>query len=82
MKKKEIFSRILNFFVAKISLICGEEGSRQISFCFDDIAALFTIKRLLITTAIQIFKTLLEFSSIYSSAKIQNEQFPSVSFSR
>lgn len=63
-KKKEIFSRILNFFVAKISLICGE-GSRQISFCFDDIAALFTIKRLLITTALQIFKTLLEFSSIY-----------------
>lgn len=63
-EKKEIFSRILNFFVAKISLICGE-GSRQISFCFDDIAALFTIKRLLITTAIQIFKTLLEFSSIY-----------------
>lgn len=63
-KKKEIFSRILNFFVAKISLICGE-GSRQISFCFDDIAALFTIKRLLITTGLQIFKTLLEFSSIY-----------------
>lgn len=64
-EKKEIFSRILNFSVAKISLICGEEGSRQISFCFDDIAALFTIKRLHITTAIQIFKTLLEFSSIY-----------------
>lgn len=64
-EKKEIFSRILNFFVAKISLICGEEGSRQISFCFDDIAALFTIKRLLLTTAIQIFKTSLEFSSIY-----------------
>lgn len=63
-EKKEIFSRILNFFVAKISLICGE-GSRQISFCFDDIAALFTIKRLLITTGLQIFKTLLEFSSIY-----------------
>lgn len=63
-EKKEIFSRILNFFVPKISLICGE-GSRQISFCFDDIAALFTIKRLLITTALQIFKTLLEFSSIY-----------------
>lgn len=63
-EKKEIFSRILNFFVAKISLICGE-GSLQISFCFDDIAALFTIKRLHITTAIQIFKTLLEFSSIY-----------------
>lgn len=80
-EKKEIFSRILNFFVAKISLICGE-GSRQISFCFDDIAALFTIKRLLITTALQIFKTLLEFSSMYYSAKIQNEQFPSVSFSR
>lgn len=26
-KKKEIFLRILNFFVVKISLICGEEGS-------------------------------------------------------
>lgn len=38
-EKKEIFSRILNFFVAKISLICGEEGSRQISF------ALMTLQR-------------------------------------
>lgn len=26
-EKKEIFLRILNFFVVKISLICDEEGS-------------------------------------------------------
>lgn len=26
-EKKEIFLRILNFFVVKISLICGVEGS-------------------------------------------------------
>lgn len=37
-EKKEIFSRILNFSVAKISLICGE-GSRQLVF------ALMTLQR-------------------------------------
>lgn len=37
-EKKEIFSRILNFFVAKISLICGE-GSRKLVF------ALMTLQR-------------------------------------
>lgn len=63
-KSKKRFIEYWTFF-AKISLICGEEGSRQISFCYDDIAALHTTKRLLITTAIQIFKTLLEFSSIH-----------------
>lgn len=62
-KKRNIFENI-ELFCCKNQLNLWRRKSPT-SFCFDDIAALFTIKRLLITTALQIFKTLLEFSSIY-----------------